>query len=198
MTLSGLCRQCTSAYFAWKNNIARQYIQVPRSRRETTRPSGKVQFIHLTKLYHHLTNDLTHKAPANVVIIGCAALDITAQENPDTNSALARHSTAPGQVRLSLGGVARNIAEAAHRVIQAKFPALSSMLLAPIGRDAFGHLLVDEHAGFGMRTDGLVRLGEVPTAVCSMVLDSAGTLVGGVADMSIMDSVTGADVSGTL
>ncbi|KAF9480993.1 indigoidine synthase A-like protein [Pholiota conissans] len=136
-----------------------------------------------------------HQPSASVVVIGSAALDITAQEKPDTNSALARHSTAPGHVRLSLGGVARNIAEASHRIMQAQFPELSSVLLAPVGFDAFGHILVDEHAAFGMRSDGLVRRPEDMTAVCNMVLDSTGTLVGGVADMSIMDSVKGIDIT---
>jgi len=128
--------------------------------------------------------------PADVVVIGCAAVDITAQESPNTNSALARHSTAPGSVNLTHGGVARNIAEATHRVMEAKYPGLSSTLIAPIGQDAFGHILEDELKVFGMRTDGVVRM-DHQTAVCNMVLDSNGSLVGGVADMSITDSMSG-------
>lgn len=77
--------------------------------------------------------------------------------------------------------------------MQAKYPELSAVLLAPVGRDAFGHILVGELNEFGMRTDGLVRTGK-ETAVCNMVLDSTGALVGGVADMSIMESVTGEEV----
>ena len=80
--------------------------------------------------------------------------------------------------------------------MQAKYRELSTILLAPIGRDAFGHLLVDELSNFGMRTDGLLRTGK-DTAVCNMVLDNTGTLVGGVADMSIMESVTGKQVKVT-
>ncbi|KAF8961029.1 indigoidine synthase A-like protein [Flammula alnicola] len=135
----------------------------------------------------HKNADL-HQPSASVVVIGSAAVDITAQELPNTNAALAVHSTAPGHIRVSLGGVGRNIAEASHRVMQAKYPALSSVLLAPVGYDGLGHILVDEMTQFGMRTDGLVRT-DKQTAVCNMVLDSNGTLVGGVADMSIMESV---------
>ncbi|KAF8168155.1 indigoidine synthase A-like protein [Crassisporium funariophilum] len=130
---------------------------------------------------------------ASVVIIGSAAIDITAQALPSTKAALAVHSTAPGNVKLTLGGVGRNIAEASHRVMEAKYPNLSSVLVAPIGRDAFGHLLVDESDKFNMRTDGLLRT-DKRTAVCNMVLDSEGTLVGGVADMAITESLTGAMV----
>lgn len=78
--------------------------------------------------------------------------------------------------------------------MQARYPKLSAILLAPTGRDAFGHLLVDELSNFGMRTDGLLRI-DKDTAVCNMVLDSTGALVGGVADMSIMESVTGEQAS---
>lgn len=127
-------------------------------------------------------------------MIGSAAVDITSQENPDTNAALAVHSTAPGRVNLTLGGVGRNIAEAAHRVMEAKFPSLSSILISSVGHDAFGHLLVDTMTKIGMRTDGLVRL-DHPSAVCNMVLDSHGILVGGVADMSIVDTMTGEKVA---
>jgi len=141
-----------------------------------------------------MLTDFLNQAPANVVVVGAAALDITAQELPETNAALAVHSTAPGHVKLSLGGVARNIAEATHRVMSAKFPHLSSILVAPVGSDAFGHILVDKLHAFGMRTDGLIRT-DTQSAVCNMVLDSNGTLVGGVADMGINESVTSEPVS---
>ncbi|KAF9568441.1 indigoidine synthase A-like protein [Agrocybe pediades] len=128
--------------------------------------------------------------PANVVVIGSAAVDITAQESSDTNSALARHSTAPGTVNVSLGGVGRNIAEATHRVMEAKYTNLSSVLVSLVGKDAFGHILEDKLKMSGMRTDGIVKI-DHQTAVCNMVLDSNGSLVGGVADMTIVDALTG-------
>ena len=77
----------------------------------------------------------------------------------------------------------------------AKYPELSSVLLAPIGRDAFGHLLVSELQAHKIRTDGLTRTDDDHTAVCNMVLDSNGALVGGVADMGITEAFTGDQVS---
>lgn len=91
---------------------------------------------------------------------------------------------------MSLGGVGRNIAEASHRVMAAKFPALSSLLISPVGYDTFGHILVQKLTETGMRTDGLVRVPD-QSAVCNMVLDSKGALVGGVADMAITETITG-------
>jgi len=119
------------------------------------------------------------------VVIGSAALDITAQELASTNAEVAKHSTAPGHVKISLGGVGRNVAEATHRVLEAKSSHLSVLLLAPIGGDTFGQILSQVLSNFGMRVDGLLKFEDVDTAVCNMVLNSQGALVGGVADMDI-------------
>lgn len=120
------------------------------------------------------------------MIVGSAAIDITAQARADTIDALAKHSTAPGTVTMSLGGVARNIAEAAHRAIvsQTSDVPRSSLLISPIGDDAFGRMLIDETKQLGMRVDGFIKADQ-PTAICNMVLDKNGGLVGGIADMDI-------------
>lgn len=102
------------------------------------------------------------------------------------NPALAPHSTIPGTVNLTLGGVARNIAEAATRVTSTAYPGTSSLLVAPIGEDSLGHVLAEQISRKGMRTDGLVPMHE-HTAVCNMVLDGQGSLVGGVSDMDITE-----------
>ena len=128
-----------------------------------------------------------------MVVIGSAAIDIAAQASPSSCANVAVHSTAPGHVKLALGGVGRNIAEASHRVMAAKYPGLSSVLIAPIGRDTFGDILVSELQAYKMRTDGLSRTDDC-TAVCNMVLDSNGALVGGVADMRITEAFTGDQV----
>ena len=120
-------------------------------------------------------------------------MDITAQERPDITANIGKHSTVPGHVRISSGGVGRNIAEAAHRILQARSSTFSSILVSPIGKDAFGQILSRELSEFGMRTDGLLMLEHEESAVCNMVLDSQGGLIGGVADMDINGRVT-ADV----
>ncbi len=134
--------------------------------------------------------DIVLQSSANIVIVGCAAVDITAQELPNTDPELAKHSTAPGHVKISLGGVARNVAEATHRILEAKSSNLSSILLAPVGKDAFGQTLLKELGSLGMRTDGLLEFEDEASAVCNIVLDSDGTLVGGVADMGINERMT--------
>ncbi|KAJ7225560.1 indigoidine synthase A-like protein [Mycena pura] len=113
---------------------------------------------------------------AKVMVVGSAALDISAQAEDMANAA---GSTIPGTVSLGLGGVARNIAEACHRLGE---PAL---LVSPIGRDTWGGLLHEETKAIGMRTDGFILQADERTAVCNLFLDGTGSLVSGVADMDI-------------
>ncbi|KAH9937007.1 indigoidine synthase A-like protein [Fomitopsis serialis] len=131
-------------------------------------------------------NSLTPEAA--LAIFGCAAVDITAQADPSiANTSIAVHSTVPGSISLTLGGVARNLAEAAHRVLESQSPdsAKSVVLVSAVGCDAFGRLLVNETESMGMRTDGLVTLDGARSAICNMVLDSTGGLTTGVADTDI-------------
>jgi pseudouridylate synthase / pseudouridine kinase len=128
-------------------------------------------------------------------------VDIISKAAPSTNPSLILHSTAPGTVASTLGGVARNVAEAAHRIHTSSNPLNKDgiMLISPLGRDSFGSLLKQETAALGMRTDGLSYPtasspspnGESSsrTAVCNMVIDGGGNLVGGVADMDIIASM---------
>jgi len=131
---------------------------------------------------------LVIQPPADLIVVGSAAVDITAQADLSTDSSLGKNSTASGKVSLSLGGVARNMAEAAHRVLTAQELQASCLLVAPVGEDGFGKFLIQETEKLGMRTDGLLR-NDRSTAVCDMVLDSTGNLVGGVADMEITDAL---------
>ncbi|KAI0669815.1 indigoidine synthase A-like protein [Trametes maxima] len=137
--------------------------------------------------------------PAKLVVVGSAAVDITARADPipgssGTNKSV--HSTAPGVVSLTAGGVGRNVAEAAHRILTSHSKDLSSAtaLVSPIGEDAFGHLLVAETKQIGLRTDSLIRLPKARTAVCNMVMDSVGGLTGGVADMDVIRTLDASKV----
>ena len=98
----------------------------------------------------------------------------------------------PGVVSLTSGGVGRNVAEAAYRILSSYSQELSdsAILLSPIGEDAFGQLLTADTERIGMRTDGLIRIPAARTAVCNMVLDSAGGLTGGVADMDVIRALS--------
>jgi pseudouridine-5'-phosphate glycosidase/pseudouridine kinase len=123
---------------------------------------------------------------ALLIVVGCAAVDITAQ--PLTDSDLGHQSTSPGKVSMSLGGVGRNIAEAAHRVLSSygsEFSA-ATLLVSTVGDDSFGRLLSEETRMLGMRTDGLIPVHGGRSPVCSLLLEKLGGLRAGVADMDLV------------
>ncbi|KIJ68504.1 hypothetical protein HYDPIDRAFT_36968 [Hydnomerulius pinastri MD-312] len=125
---------------------------------------------------------ITHKA--SVIVAGCAAVDITSQVQETTG--LDQKTTFPGRVSLSLGGVARNIAEAAHRVLSgAPGQVPAALLVAPVGEDAFGNLITNLTRSLGMRTDGLLSVQGQRSSVCNLLLDAQGGLQSGVADMDL-------------
>jgi len=51
-----------------------------------------------------------------------------------------------------------------------------------------GRLILEEMRRTGMRTDGITTAPQ-RSAVCNMVLDGSGNLIGGVADMDIVESI---------
>lgn len=140
--------------------------------------------------YKSELEEITHQ----IVVVGFAAVDITSQS---TTPAIASATTYPGRNHLSLGGVARNMAECAHRLsssLPSDSRALSSpvRLVCPVGRDALGSYLLQETKELGMRTDGFLlpklatgKDGEEQcrTASVSLQLDPAGDLISGVADI---------------
>ncbi|KAI5121288.1 hypothetical protein M0805_002331 [Coniferiporia weirii] len=133
------------------------------------------------------------KVPPKLVVVGASAIDITGRVVPDgsNRSAGVVKTTAPGTISLTVGGVARNIAEAAHRVLSSgpKGDPHATLLVSPVGRDEFAPFLLDEHARLGMRSDGFLHMEDCRTAVCDLVLDESGALVGGIADMNIIRDV---------
>lgn len=129
----------------------------------------------------------THEHSAHLIVVGCSALDITAQCADEGQESLLTGSTVPGKLTLTAGGVARNIAEASHRLLP---PSFSSLLVSPVGKDQFGHILEQQSKAIGMRTDGLIT-SDNRTAVCNLMIDSRGNLISGVADMDIVTQTEG-------
>jgi pseudouridine-5'-phosphate glycosidase/pseudouridine kinase len=138
-----------------------------------------------------------------VLVFGSAAIDVTAQARPSTGSIL--HTTVPGAVQFTPGGVGRNIAECASRLSDPN----EVLLVSAIGTrpqlqsealpaaDTFGTILENEMDASGMRTDGLIRRSDASfnTAVCNLILSHDGGLIAGIADMDIAESITAEEVS---
>ena len=100
-------------------------------------------------------------------------------------------TTSKGAVRTSLGGVGRNVAEAAYRLLPR--PDSDVLLVSPVGQDQFQSQIQAAMGNIGMRTDGLVQV-EGRTPVINMVLLGDGSLIGGVADISIAEKISSREV----
>jgi pseudouridine-5'-phosphate glycosidase/pseudouridine kinase len=115
-----------------------------------------------------------------LVIVGSLAIDLTLI--PSSSSPLL--TTTPGTVSLSLGGVASNIASASHSL------GVSDVLLVSPVAGLEDLLSVVAKRGLeerGMRSDGLVVIEGEKTATCGILMDAEGELIGGVADMGIVE-----------
>lgn len=134
-----------------------------------------------------------------VVVIGGAAMDVICQQSTPRSSGFNDSpTTVPGEIKFFAGGVARNIAEAAHRILNTSKRLLETpvMLISPLADDHAGQALVADCDRLGMRTDGLLfKPGR--TAICSQILDLNGDLLTGVADMSIMEATEFGQVHST-
>jgi pseudouridine-5'-phosphate glycosidase/pseudouridine kinase len=139
-----------------------------------------------------------------VIVLGGAAVDIISKANPSSGGSFPHNTTVSGSVTSSLGGVARNVAEAAHRILYSSSPSNKDtvLLISPVGADPFGNIVRDGVSALGMRTDGILVSqisGEVSshtrTAVCNMVLDGKCDLMAGIADMDITHSLNFSEVS---
>ncbi|GAA5908122.1 pseudouridine-5'-phosphate glycosidase family protein [Sporobolomyces salmoneus] len=135
----------------------------------------------------------TPLSTASLAVVGSLAVDITM--HPFSSSPL--QTTAPGTVSLTLGGVAGNVARAAHSILNDE----RTLLIAPIGEDLLGSVAEKGLKDKGMRTDGLIRPTsesgeetEARTATCGYLVDEKGELIGGVADMKIAREVEGQQI----
>lgn len=109
---------------------------------------------------------------ANMDLQGKAATAITPQ---DSN---------PGAIRLSAGGVARNVAENLARL------NLDCRLISAIGKDAFGRSLIQRTQSAGVDTQHVLEIDGGTTSTYLSIVDAAGDLQVAIADMSIIDSLT--------
>ncbi|KZO98388.1 indigoidine synthase A-like protein [Calocera viscosa TUFC12733] len=136
----------------------------------------------------------------SVVIVGSAAVDITARLPKGTD--LYSKSTLPGTVITTSGGVARNVAEATHRLLQGQGATSNeeTLLISPIGQDALATVIIEGLHNTGQRVDGLLQryAPQSRTAVCNLVLDGSGQLIGGIADMDITESLQGEEIADLL
>ncbi|CAN5661129.1 PfkB family carbohydrate kinase [soil metagenome] len=128
---------------------------------------------------------MTASAP-RVVVIGGANVDVIARPHV---AAVAATSN-PGRVTVTPGGVGRNIAEGLARL------GTRTDLVATVGSDAHGDLVVSGSAAAGVGVDHVRRV-LAATGTYVALLDEGGEMVSAVSDMAATAQLGPADVAPT-
>ncbi|MDA0993751.1 MAG: PfkB family carbohydrate kinase [Proteobacteria bacterium] len=113
------------------------------------------------------------------VIIGGANMDICGKPA----GKLRMQDSNPGKVDSSPGGVARNIAENLARL------GVDCRLIAAVGNDHHGNLLLKQGQTAGIDMGYMLRLDSSPTSTYVSVLDESGDMLVAINDMSIVEEL---------
>ena len=124
-------------------------------------------------------------ARGRIAVVGGANVDIGGF--PATT--LVAGDSNPGRVRISTGGVGRNIAENAVRM------GLTVSLTTALGDDANGRMLLEDCRAKGIRTEDCVIDGEGRTSVYLFIDDARGDMYCAVNDMEIQSRLTPEHIS---
>lgn len=115
-----------------------------------------------------------------VMVIGAATIDSKGRASVP----LTLHSSTPGFVRVSVGGVARNVADNLTRL------GVEAVLLSAVGDDGSGQRILNNAFDVGINTDYLITSKEHHTAAYLAIMDENGNLVMSVDDMEILERIT--------
>lgn len=145
-----------------------------------TRSSVAVHITNLMKKGYILGRGYILDKEAYVTVIGGANMDI--QGFPYEK--LKYRDSNPGTIKVSPGGVGRNIAENLTRL------GVSVKLITALGKDMYGNKLMEEakKAGFDM-LDSLILEGESTSSYIS-ILDEEGDMALAISHMDVLEKIT--------
>jgi pseudouridine kinase len=115
-----------------------------------------------------------------VVVVGAACLDVKARLRGDTVAGTSN----PGEVRISVGGCGRNIAENLARL------GLRTALISVVCGDTFGHTIIDQTERAGVITDYMIEAGGHHSAAYIALYGPHGQLLVGVDDTETIAALT--------
>lgn len=143
-----------------------------------TRSSVAGHIMNLTNKGHIRGKGYIMKEKDYAIVIGGANMDIQGfPQNP-----LIAGDSNPGTVKVSCGGVGRNIAENMARL------GLDVKLLTVIGGDSHGNQLIEESESAGIDMNEVLRLPDQSTSTYLSILNEMGDMAVAVSHMDIMDS----------
>ncbi len=115
-----------------------------------------------------------------MIVIGGAGVDIVGRLKSD----LVKGSSNPGYIRISFGGVARNVAENLARLGQ------FVILITAVGNDRLGNHLLEQTAEAGVDVHAVLRTSERQTGSYLGIIDSKGMVQFAVDDMQTITALT--------
>jgi len=122
----------------------------------------------------------------DIIVAGTLAVDYSCDYAPFINTSSATdpvlHTSNPAVITQTLGGVAHNVARAAHLL------GASTRLCSAVGDDLNGRAAVAQLAAEGMQTSAITTLEGQRTPLYVAVNDAKKDLVVAMADMGILDS----------
>jgi pseudouridine kinase len=118
--------------------------------------------------------------PPMVTLVGGANIDIHGKPE----KVLRAHDSNPGTVRISPGGVARNVAENLGRL------GVACRLISVVGNDSTGDSVVSACQAAGVDVRHVHRIEQGSTSTYLSILDDSGDLQVAINDMQVLDRLT--------
>jgi pseudouridine kinase len=145
-----------------------------------TRSSVAVHITNLSKKGHIKGKGYILKDEDYVTVIGGTNIDL--QGFPNENLIL--NDSNPGQMKISLGGVGRNIAENLVKM------DVDTKLISALGKDMYGEKILKESKLVGIDMENCLISTDYPTSTYLSILDESGDMKVAIASMDIFDKIT--------
>ena len=145
-----------------------------------TRSSVAVHITNLIKKGHILGKGYILKQEDYACVLGGSNMDIVGFPSGKLNP----HDSNPGKVKISLGGVGRNIAENLVHL------GVATKLISALGDDMYGKRILDHAVSIGLDMKSSLVLGRRPTSTYLAILDEQGDMSAAISQMDILDEIT--------
>lgn len=145
-----------------------------------TRSSVAVHITNLMKKGLILGKGYILKKEDYVCVLGGSNIDISGFPNQK----LKMMDSNPGQVKISLGGVGRNIAE---NLVHLGIP---TKLISAVGEDVYGRKIIDHANSIGLDVRHTLVLGNLPTSTYLAILDETGDMKVAISYMDIFNEIS--------
>ncbi len=145
-----------------------------------TRSSAAVHISNLLKKGYLVGKGYILREEPYISIIGGTNIDIQGFPNND----LILMDSNPGVVKISLGGVGRNIGENLVKL------GIETKLISAIGDDVYGKKILDESRLINLNMEESLILKEYATSTYLSILDGRGDMTAAIAHMDIIDKIS--------